>query len=255
MIDARGLTFQYGTATAPTLDALDLRVREGERVAVVGPNGAGKTTLLRLVAGLLHPTGGTLQVAGRRAEGKPTPGVAMLWQDPEDQLFMPTVADDVAFGPRNQGLRGDALRERVDAALAAVGMAEHRSARPHQLSFGQQKRIALAGLLAMRPRLSLLDEPTANLDPHLRSRLTRHVRDLPGTVLMATHDLEAAVQATERIMVLDRRIVFDGRPGAFLDAMPELAPHGLRAPGFLHLAHRFGARDGDDVVAALRAGP
>ena len=155
------------------LRGVDLTVARGERVALLGPNGAGKTTLVLHLNGILHRRrAGT--VDGRRAAGRPGDRaglaeirrrVGIVFQDPDDQLFLPTVAEDVAFGPANLGLRGAELAARVDEALAAVGMAEHRDRAPHHLSFGQRRRVAVATVLAMRPEILVLDEPSSNLDP------------------------------------------------------------------------------------------
>ena len=172
-IDARGLRFRYPNGVVG-LDGVDLHVAHGERVAVLGPNGAGKTTLMLHLNGLL--TGeGELEVAGLRVgEGdvrELRAAVGLVFQDPDDQLFMPTVREDVAFGPLNLGVPPTRSRERVDAALAAVRMEHVADRAPHQLSLGQRRRVAIATVLAMRPRLLVLDEPSANLDPRARREL------------------------------------------------------------------------------------
>ncbi len=137
--------------------------------------------------------------------------VGIVFQDPDDQLFLPTVAEDVAFGPANLGLRGAELAARVDEALAAVGMAEHRDRAPHHLSFGQRRRVAVATVLAMRPEILVLDEPSSNLDPAARRELAEILRGLPVTLLMVTHDLPYALELCDRSVILDEgRIVADG---------------------------------------------
>ena len=157
--------------------------------------------------------------------------VGLVFQDPDDQLFMPTVAEDVAFGPANLGLRGASLNARVDEALAAVGMSDHRDRAPHHLSFGQRRRVAVATVLAMRPEILVLDEPSSNLDPASRRELAEILRGLPVTILMVTHDLPYALQLCPRAAILDEgRIVADGPTGALLSDASLLAAHRLELP-------------------------
>ena len=157
--------------------------------------------------------------------------VGLVFQDPDDQLFMPTVAEDVAFGPANLGLRGASLNARVDEALAAVGMSDHRDRAPHHLSFGQRRRVAVATVLAMRPEILVLDEPSSNLDPASRRELAEILRALPVTILMVTHDLPYALQLCPRAAILDEgRIVADGPTGALLSDASLLAAHRLELP-------------------------
>jgi cobalt/nickel transport system ATP-binding protein len=233
----RGLHYTYPDGQ-PALSGVDLAVAPGERVALLGRNGAGKTTLALHLNGILAPDRGTVTVGGLVADPADRAGLAELrrrvgivFRDPDDQLFMPPVAEDVAFGPANLGLRGVALRERVDAALAAVGMAEHRDRAPHHLSFGQKRRVAVAGVLAMRPQLLVLDEPSSNLDPAARRELAGIVAGLPVTVLMVTHDLPYAYQLCPRSVIMDAgRIVADGRTGRLLADPELLARHRLELP-------------------------
>jgi cobalt/nickel transport system ATP-binding protein len=175
-IHARGLRYRYPNGVLG-LDRLDLHVAHGERVAVLGPNGAGKTTLMLHLNGLLRGEG-ELEVAGLQVGDdlrELRAAVGLVFQDPDDQLFMPTVAEDVAFGPLNLGLDRDSVRARVRAALDAVGMATAAERAPHTLSLGQRRRVAIATVLAMEPALLVLDEPSANLDPRAR-------RDLVGVL-------------------------------------------------------------------------
>ncbi len=232
-----GLHFAYPDGHV-ALGGVDLTVAPGERVALLGPNGAGKTTLVLHLNGILHGGAGAVEVAGTPVDPRDRAAVAeirrrvgIVFQDPDDQLFMPTVAEDVAFGPANLGVRGDALRERVDEALAAVDMAAHRDQVPHHLSFGQRRRVAVATVLAMRPEVLVLDEPSSNLDPASRRELAAIIESLPVTVLMVTHDLPYALQLCPRSVILDTgRIVADGATRDLLADRELLAAHRLELP-------------------------
>jgi cobalt/nickel transport system ATP-binding protein len=232
-----GLHFAYPDGSV-ALGGVDLTVAPGERVALLGPNGAGKTTLVLHLNGILHGGAGTVEVAGTPVDPRDRAGVAeirrrvgIVFQDPDDQLFMPTVAEDVAFGPANLGVRGDELRARVDEALAAVDMAAHRDQVPHHLSFGQRRRVAVATVLAMRPEVLVLDEPSSNLDPASRRELARIIESLPVTVLMVTHDLPYALELCPRSVILDAgRIVADGATRNLLADRELLAAHRLELP-------------------------
>ena len=220
-IQARGLTFGYA-AGAQVLRGLDLTVAHGERVAVLGPNGAGKTTLMLHLNGILLGAG-ELEVAGLAVGPDTLPAlrarVGLVFQDPDDQLFMPTVADDVGFGPRNLGLDEAAVTARTSAALAAVRMAHGR------------RRVAIAGVLAMDPRLLVLDEPSANLDPRARRELLDLLAALGRTQLVVTHDLPFAAELCERAVILSGgRIAADGPTRAILADAELLARHDLELP-------------------------
>ncbi|PRY33314.1 energy-coupling factor ABC transporter ATP-binding protein [Pseudosporangium ferrugineum] len=236
-----GLTYAYPDGSV-ALRGVDLAVAEGERVALLGPNGAGKTTLVLHLNGVLHGGAGTVEVGGLRVDAGDRSRLAeirrrvgIVFQDPDDQLFMPTVAEDVAFGPANLGLRGAELAERVDEALAAVGMAEHRDQVPHHLSFGQRRRVAVATVLAMRPQLLVLDEPSSNLDPASRRELAEILEGLPVTVLMVTHDLPYAMQLCARSVILDGgRIAADGPTTDILADEDLLRAHRLELPYGFH---------------------
>ncbi|MGN9803944.1 energy-coupling factor ABC transporter ATP-binding protein [Micromonospora sp. L32] len=235
-LDVRGVRYAYPDGHL-ALDGVDLTVPRGERVALLGPNGAGKTTLVLHLNGILTPTEGTVSVGGLtisrdRAElAEVRRRVGIVFQDPDDQLFLPTVAEDVAFGPANLGLRGAELAERVDEALAAVKMSEHRDRAPHHLSFGQRRRVAVATVLAMRPEILVLDEPSSNLDPAARRELAEILRGLPVTLLMVTHDLPYAAELCERAVILDAgRIVADAPTPEILGDADLLARHRLELP-------------------------
>jgi cobalt/nickel transport system ATP-binding protein len=230
-IDARGLRFRYPNGVTG-LDGVDLSVRHGERVAVLGPNGAGKTTLMLHLNGLLAGEG-SLSVAGVDVRAGDTRAlrarVGLVFQDPDDQLFMPTVREDVAFGPLNLGM--DDVTARVERALATVRMEPVADRAPHQLSLGQRRRVAIATVLAMDPRLLVLDEPSASLDPRSRRELLEMLRRLEQTMLVVTHDLLFAAELCERAVILSAgRIVADGRCLDILRDEDLLAAHDLELP-------------------------
>jgi cobalt/nickel transport system ATP-binding protein len=205
-LEVEGLAFVYPDGSS-ALRGLDLRVEAGERVAVLGPNGAGKTTLALHLNGIHRAAHGRVTVAGTELTDASVREirrrVGLVFQDPDDQLFMPTVREDVAFGPANLGLRGAELETRVVEALTAVG-GEHLADRaPHHLSGGERRRIALATVLAMRPDVLVLDEPTSNLDPASRRELVEVLRALAVTQLVITHDLPFALELCPRSVVVN----------------------------------------------------
>ena len=230
-IEARGLRFRYPNGV-PGLDGVDLSVRHGERLAVLGPNGAGKTTLMLHLNGLLRGSG-DLHVAGvdvgRGDDRELRARVGLVFQDPDDQLFMPTVREDVAFGPLNLGATD--IPARVDAALATVRMEHAADRAPHQLSLGQRRRVAIATVLAMDPRLLVLDEPSASLDPRSRRELLEMLGGLEQTMLVVTHDLLFAAELCDRAVILSAgRIVADGDCLDILRDEDLLAAHDLELP-------------------------
>ena len=229
LLDVEELSVRFGGVAA--LDGVDLHVARGERVAVLGPNGAGKTTLMLHLNGLLHGDG-ELRVCGedpRAADLRAR--VGLVFQDPDDQLFMPTVREDVAFGPLNLGATPEQALARADAALAAVRMGGAEERAPHQLSLGQRRRVAIAGVLAMAPELLVFDEPSASLDPRTRRELLELLDGMALTMLVVTHDLPFAAQLCDRAVVLSGgRVVADGACLEVLEDARLLAAHDLELP-------------------------
>jgi len=215
VLDVRGLAYAYPDGHQ-ALFGVDLHVHRGERVALLGPNGAGKTTLVHHLNGILTGGAGTVEVSGlhvtRDNLREVRRRVGIVFQDPDDQLFMPTVRQDVAFGPRNLGVRGDELARRVLTALEQVGMAAYVDRPPHHLSYGQRRRVAVATVLAMEPEVLVMDEPTSNLDPASRRELAEILQGLDVTLLLVTHDLPFALQMCRRSVVLHDGVVAADRP-------------------------------------------
>lgn len=234
MLDLRGVAYAYPDGHQ-ALFGVDLHVHPGERVALLGPNGAGKTTLVLHLNGILAAGAGSVTVSGLpvRKENllEIRRRVGVVFQDPDDQLFMPSVRDDVAFGPANLGLAPEVIEARVESALRAVGMLDFAARPPHHLSFGQRRRVAVATVLAMEPEILVLDEPSSNLDPASRRELAEILDGLDVTVLMVTHDLPYALQLCERAVILsDGRIVADGPTAAILTDAELMARHRLELP-------------------------
>lgn len=234
-IQVQGLSYRFPQGPL-ALDGVSLTVAEGERVAIVGPNGAGKTTLFLCLSGVLSVRAGMIKVSGLdpsdAVQRRALPShVGIVFQNPDDQLFNATVAEDVAFGPLNLNLAEAEVRRRVADALARVGMAGAEERVPFHLSGGEKRRVALAGVLAMQPEILLLDEPSMYLDPRGRRELIGLVNSLPGTRLIAAHDLEMILETCQRAMVLDRgRVVAHGPVGDLFADAGLMEAHGLEVP-------------------------
>jgi cobalt/nickel transport system ATP-binding protein len=232
-VEAEDLRFAYPDGTE-VLRGVGFSIDQGESVAIIGPNGAGKTTLLLHLNGILRGTG-SLRVFGLAVEDKNLREirrkVGVVFQDPEDQLFLTSVAQDVAFGPANMGLEKEEIALRVKEALVAVGMEDYADRPAHHLSFGQKKRVATATVLAMRPEVLVLDEPSSNLDPKARRHLIDILKDLPVTKIVVTHDLPVAYELCERALILaEGRVVADGTVEEVLLDTSLLAAHDLELP-------------------------
>jgi cobalt/nickel transport system ATP-binding protein len=251
-IELRGLSFHFDDGSQALAD-VSLHVAQGERVALVGPNGAGKSTLMLHLVGLLPEAGrghgdGDVLLFGERLRRETLHAarrqVGLLFQDPDDQLFCPTVGEDIAFGPQQLGMRGESLRAVVADALAKVGLAGLEARAPHRLSGGEKKRVALAGVLACSPRVLAFDEPTSGLDPRSRRQLVDLLEGLSATCVIATHDLALAAETCARTVVLDGgRLVAQGPTRALLRDDALMKAHGLGTPR-LELPSRL-LEDGD----------
>lgn len=234
ILQTSDLTYAYPDGTA-ALSGVNLQLKAGERVALLGPNGAGKTTLALAACGALEDLTGTVTIGetqladDTRKEIRRRAGI--VFQDADDQLFMPTVEEDVAFGPANQGLTGDALRQRVTESLEAVRLHELAERPTHALSAGERRRAAIAGILACRPDVLILDEPTATLDPAARRELLDVLVSLKLAILLVTHDLPYALELCPRAVVLDRgQVVADGPTREVLADEGFMRAHRLELP-------------------------
>lgn len=238
-VDARWVELEHLHFTYPdgfeALKGLDLRIGRGEKVALVGPNGAGKSTLMLHLNGIHTATHGVVRIGGttvdRSSIKRIRAEVGLVFQDPDDQLFSPTVLEDVAFGPIHMGVPPDEIHDRVERALAAVGMSGFERRVPHRLSLGQRKRVALATVLTMDPSVLVFDEPSAGLDPRGRRELIALLAGLTQTLLVSTHDMRLVADVFPRMVVMDDgRIVADGPTDRLLADDALLDAHGLERP-------------------------
>jgi cobalt/nickel transport system ATP-binding protein len=241
-IEVDHLSFSYPDGH-PALQNVSLHIAPGEKVALVGPNGAGKSTLILHLNGILPanlpqksaPGASFVKVCGLPVEqknlGRIRAAVGLVFQNPDDQLFSPTVYEDVAFGPLYQGLNPGEVAARVDSALSAVAMQAYARRVSHHLSMGEKKRIAIATVLSMDPEILVLDEPTSGLDPRARRSLIHLLRDLPLTMLVSSHDLAMVRELLPRMVIMDEgRIVADGPTGELMQDEELLESHGLEKP-------------------------
>jgi cobalt transport protein ATP-binding subunit len=233
IITVENLHFHYHDGV-PALRGVSLAIRRGEKVALVGPNGAGKSTLMLHLNGLLGEETAPVAVGGMALSKENLPyiraKVGLVFQNPDDQLFSPTVFDDVAFGPLHMGYPEEEVRRRTERALEQVGMSGLAERLSHHLSVGQKKRVAIATVLSMDPEILVLDEPTAGLDPRGRRDLINLLHDLPLTMLVSTHDMRLVQELFPRLVVLDEgRVVVDGDTSRIMANAPLLQQHGLEA--------------------------
>jgi cobalt/nickel transport system ATP-binding protein len=228
---ASGLCFSYPDKP-DVLQDVSLKVVPGERVGLIGPNGAGKTSFFLLVCGVLKPDAGEILLFGKPVRsGEFHPEIGMVFQNPDDQLFCPSVQDDVAFGPLNMGLSRDEVETRVTEALSVTGVLELSERPPHHLSGGEKRMVSVAGVLAMRPRLVIYDEPSANLDIRSRRRLIRFLQASQETILIASHDLELVLEVCDHVVLMDEgRIIVNGEPGEVMGNEELMEAHGLEKP-------------------------
>ncbi|MBU1693318.1 MAG: energy-coupling factor ABC transporter ATP-binding protein [Verrucomicrobia bacterium] len=241
IVEARDLYFAY-PGGHEALQGVSFRIAHGEAVAIVGPNGAGKSTLLLHLNGTLAPTRGEVRIGDDPVTRDTAPrirrAVGMVFQDPDDQLFMPTVLEDVAFSPLNYGLTPAAAEERALAALERVGMAHVATQPPYRLSAGEKRAVAIAGVLAMSPDVLVMDEPSSNLDPRGRRRLMELLKSFEHTRIIATHDLELVVEVCSRAILLDGgKVAAEGPPEVLLNDEPLMLAHGLERPHSLRHRH------------------
>jgi cobalt/nickel transport system ATP-binding protein len=231
VLQVEGLRLSYPDRPE-VLCGVDLAIGEGEHVGIIGPNGAGKTTLFLAVCGVVAPSGGSIRLFGEPVRpGRFRSDIGLVFQNPDHQLFCPTVAEDLAFGPRNLGLPPEAVAARVAEAVAATGVGELEQFAPHHLSGGEKRMVSIAAVLAMQPRLMIYDEPTANLDIRSRRRLIRFLQSSSRTRLVASHDLELILEVCPRVVLLDEgRVVADGPAAAIMNDVRLMERHGLERP-------------------------
>jgi biotin transport system ATP-binding protein len=238
IIEVEDLTHRFSDGTLG-LDQINLRIETGAFVVIAGPNGSGKTTLIRHLNGLLRPTAGRVIVDGVSVQKdllRARRLVGMMFQDADSQIVAETVRADVAFGPENLRLDVDHINERVSAALEVVGLADYADQRPHVLSGGEKRRLAIAGILAMEPKVIVFDEPFASLDyPGVKQILKQMLalHRIAHTILVITHDLEKVLAHTDRLVIMQKgKIVKDGAPAEIVN---NLEAYGIRAPCASHL--------------------
>jgi cobalt/nickel transport system ATP-binding protein len=240
-IEVRNISFAYPDGTE-ALRGVSFCIGPGEAVGIIGCNGAGKSTLLLHLNGYLTPTRGEVRVGDvlltRQTVAMARRAVGLVFQDSDDQLFMASVFEDVAFGPLNLGLTDSEVEQRVKAALDRVGVAHLRERPPHRLSAGEKRAVAIATVLALEPAILVMDEPSSNLDPRARRRLIELLQSFEHTRIIATHDLELVVEVCSRVMVLDGgKIVADGPTRNILNDETLMNAHGLERPHILRHSH------------------
>jgi len=242
IVSVEDVKFSY-PAGVSALKGVSLEIKKGEKVAILGPNGSGKSTLILLIAGLLNPTKGQIKVFGQPTTSKDFPKlrsrIGLVFQDPDDQLFTPTVREDVEYGPKNLGLPAKVISERCDHILEDIGISHLKDRPPHRLSFGEKKKVSLATALILRPELLILDEPTANLDLLSRRALIDLLNELNAegtTIVISTHDVEALPELADRVIVVSHgSLLGRGEMHAVLQDVALLESAGLELPSIARL--------------------
>ena len=252
IIETQDITYNYPDGTE-ALNKVNFEAAEGKIIALLGPNGAGKSTLFLHFNGILRPSSGRINVAGdeikydKKSLMKVREKVGIVFQNPDDQLFAPTVVEDVAFGPMNMGLPKEEVEKRVDEALKRVGMAEYKNKAPHHLSGGQKKRVAIAGILAMRPNIMVLDEPTSGLDPKGASQILKILYELNKegmTIIISTHDVDLVpLYAYEVYIISEGEIIKRGNPKEVFEDVNTIRKANLRLPRIAHLMEILQKKD------------
>lgn len=265
-IEIKNLTFEYRSGSEDkeakkerAIDGVNLSIDKGEFVAVIGKNGSGKSTLAKMINGILLPKDGSVTVDGMLTEDQDKiydirSRVAMVFQNPDNQIVSSIVEDDVAFGPENLGIPPDEIRIRVDEALKSVDMYDYRKKAPHRLSGGQKQRIAIAGAIAMKPECIIFDEPTAMLDPDGKRKVMEIIKDLNAKgigVILITHFMEEAIKAPRIIVMKKGRIIKDDTPSAFFSDIDAVKNAGMELPVVIDLRKRLnesGIKMDSDII-------
>lgn len=265
-IEIKNLTFEYRSSSEDkeakkerAIDGVNLSIDKGEFVAVIGKNGSGKSTLAKMINGILLPKDGSVTVDGMLTEDQDKiydirSRVAMVFQNPDNQIVSSIVEDDVAFGPENLGIPPDEIRIRVDEALKSVDMYDYRKKAPHRLSGGQKQRIAIAGAIAMKPECIIFDEPTAMLDPDGKRKVMEIIKDLNAKgigVILITHFMEEAIKAPRIVVMKKGRIIKDDTPSAFFSDIDAVKDAGMELPVVIDLRKRLnesGIKMDSDII-------
>ena len=248
-LTVKNLSYTYPDGTS-ALENVSFEICTGESVALLGPNGAGKSTLLLHLNGIIESQSGSIEVKAMMLKKKSAANirkkVGLVFQDPEDQLFMSTVFDDVAFGPINMGISEEQVRERVKWALRQVGLDGYEERCPHHLSVGEKKKVSVATTLSMKPEILLFDEPTSNLDPCARRKMIEMLKGLQATKIIASHDIDMLLKICDKAILLDDgRVVANGKTEDILTNIELLNEHGLEVPTLVRLF-------GNDALEIIR---
>ena len=257
ILGTEALRYSYPDGSR-ALDSIKVSIRKGEVTALLGSNGAGKSSLLLTFNGIVRPCSGHVLFQGEPLDYSPKglkalrSRVGIVFQNPDTQLFSTSVSEDISFGPCNMGLEDQEIRRRVEAAMELVGVADLNRKPVHHLSFGQKKRVALAGVLAMEPSVLLLDEPTAGLDPQGAAAIMRFIRDMQRssgmTVVVATHDIEMVPIFCDLVCIMEQgRMTFEGEAASMVEHRDLIRHAGLRLPRIAHLMEILATKDGFDL--------